>query len=117
MFEVFVFSENAIAPICEADPLLDGIRVVRLSYRANAVNALGLLCVLGESATNVSLMSEFDKFHDEFSPCDFILGGTLPFRKEVAALVTCDLVTGIVEGLSDFGYIQKPAAIPERLID
>jgi len=53
MLEVFVFSKNAVAPICKADPLLDGIRVVRLRYRADAVNAFGLLRVLGESSTNV----------------------------------------------------------------
>ena len=62
------------------------------------------------------LMSELDKFDNEFSPCDFILGCTLPFWKEVAALVTCDLVTSVVEGLSDLGYIKKPAAVSTMII-
>lgn len=62
------------------------------------------------------LMSELDKFDNEFSPCDFILGCTLPFWKEFAALVTCDLVTSIVECLSDLGYIKITAAISTMII-
>ena len=67
---------------------------------------------LTANKTASPLMSKLHKFDDELSPCDFALGGALPLRKQVAALVTRDFVASVVERLTDLRHVQHSAAIP-----
>ena len=53
MLEVFIFSENSVAPVRESDPFFDGVRVVGLSDGSDSVDSFGLLGVLREGASYV----------------------------------------------------------------